>query len=312
MGRYTKYFLLCGIALLSVESFFNNGTVYRLYQKGKKVVMSGITLVGGGDRQQTIAKNEMLLEMAIPREKMTETVLYKKYFVVSYNTEYKNPNWVGWRLTGNHVYGEVKRPSGKAFHKDPDLMDSQADPLDFRGSGYSRGHLCPAGDNRWSREAMYESFCMTNVCPQLEELNTGEWNDLENKCRKWAQRYGVIYIIAGPVYNETMEYVGNTNVRVPAGFFKVILRTGNNPQTIAFFFDNRQNVPERMSVMSVKDIEKLTGLVFFPLLPDELEKKLKSSFNINQWNYGYNKKKRIGRGFRRRTISLRRMVYRTV
>ena len=51
MGRYTKYFLLCGIALLSVESFFNNGTVYRLYQKGKKVVVSGITLVGGGQRK---------------------------------------------------------------------------------------------------------------------------------------------------------------------------------------------------------------------------------------------------------------------
>ena len=114
----------------------------------------------------------------------------------------------------------------------------RATNMDYINSGYDRGHICPSGDNKWSEEAQLQSFLYTNCCPQLHNLNAGDWNELEGKCRKWAQQYGGVYIVSGPLLlNKKHKTIGKNKVVVPEAFFKVV--HGGRAQS------HRLHIPQR-------------------------------------------------------------------
>ena len=118
---------------------------------------------------------------------------------------------------------------------------------------------------------------MSNICPQDHNLNTGRWNDLENKCRTWARKYNKVYVACGPVYQgKRNEYIGKRRVKVPDAFFKVILINDTRKQAaLGFYFENKEcTLPLKEYLLSVDEIEKLTGLDFFSALPDDLENRL--------------------------------------
>jgi endonuclease G len=152
-------------------------------------------------------------------------------------------------------------------------------------SGYSRGHMCPSGDNRWSQQAQQESFLYTNCCPQLYSLNAGDWNDLEIKCREWAKAYGKIYIVCGPVLlNKKHRTIGKNRVVVPEAFFKVVLCLEGTPKGIGFIYRNEKtNKPIKSYVNSIDQVERITGIDFFPALPDDVEKKVEAEADITEW-----------------------------
>lgn len=84
---------------------------------------------------------------------------------------------------------------------------------------------------------MRESFFLTNICPQDHNLNCGDWNELEIACRNWANKYGDIYIVAGPIlYKGKHETIGPNKVTVPEGFFKVVLCMNGTPKAIGFIY----------------------------------------------------------------------------
>lgn len=151
-----------------------------------------------------------------------ELVLRRKAYALSFNTETLLPNWVAWKLTGEEADGPWKRKSAK-FHEDFDIDPKyRVYPSDYSRSGYDRGHMCPAGDNKWDKEAMRECFLMTNICPQLHSLNSGDWNSLEMQCRAWARQYGEIYIVCGPIFSKkSNKKIGRPRrVAVPRGIFQ--------------------------------------------------------------------------------------------
>ena len=205
-------------------------------------------------------------------------------FRVSFNRENGTPNWVGWELLGKETSGEASRSN--KFWQDADLEGCPASS-DYSRSGFDRGHLCPAADQKWSREAMEDCFVMANMAPQDHALNTGAWNTLENKERVWAKRDSAIVIVAGPVYEKgDSQRIGRAGVRVPGAFFKVILAPYvEKPRAIGFVFPN-MTAPGNMVnyAMSVREVENLTGFDFFSGLPDELENDVESNFSFHDWN----------------------------
>lgn len=157
---------------------------------------------------------------------------------MSYNKDTRLPNWVAWHLTAERTNGDAKRPS-RAFHEDDDVPVPRAEDRDYYNSSYDRGHMCPAADNKWSVDAMLESFLFTNMCPQNHNLNVGDWNEMENQCRRWAQQYGDIYIVCGPVlYKGKHKTIGRNKVVVPEAFFKVVLCLAGTPKAIGFIYKN--------------------------------------------------------------------------
>lgn len=210
-------------------------------------------------------------------------VLQRAAYITSYNSETKCPNWVAWHLTAEHADGDVARDS--KFYEDLDVPTPRATNEDYRRSGWSRGHMCPAGDNKWDEKAMRESNLLTNICPQNQELNSGVWNVIERDCRKWAKKYGEVYIVCGPVLlNKDHETIGTNNVVVPEAFFKVILRMNPEPTAIGYVIRNNEGKKKRdQFINTVDDVEHITGYDFFPALPDSIEDLVEANARIEDW-----------------------------
>ena len=222
--------------------------------------------------------------MPAPLEVISEQIIYKTAYIVSYNKDTKIPNWVAWHLTAEHTDGPYKRLSN--FHEDEDVPEPRATLQDYRGSGWSRGHMCPAGDNKWNSDAMYESFSLVNVCPQNSSHNSGLWNSLEMDCRRWARQFGDIYIVCGPVLMRgNHETIGDNAVIVPEAFFKVVLCLNGKPKAFGIITRNTDGNSKRdLYYNSIDQVERITGIDFFPALPDELENIIESDVNMNLWN----------------------------
>ncbi len=233
------------------------------------------------------------LELPAPLENAPEQILKRTGYTVSYNSSTLIPNWVAWHLTAEHCYGTVKRPN-KAFHEDVDVPEPRAVDWDYYNSGYDRGHMCPAADNKWSTVAMKESFLFTNICPQNHNLNEGDWSELESACRRWAKMYGDVYIVCGPIlYKDKQKTIGSNKVIVPDAFFKVVLCIQGTPKAIGFIYQNEKgNRPQGDYVKTIDEVESITGIDFFPQLPDDVEERIESSCNLDDW-YGNNGKKSL-------------------
>lgn len=207
-------------------------------------------------------------------------------FTVSFNSETHLPNWVSWELTAEKTSGPAIR-KGKRFFKDYEIKGCPTH-ADYIGSGYTRGHMAPVADMKWSEQAMIDCFTMANMCPQIQALNGGTWAKVENKCRDWALRDSAIVIIAGPVINPPApdEFIGETEVAVPKQFFKVILAPyADPPRAIGFLMPQGKVVGGMQNaVVTVDSIEALTGHDFFASLPDSIENLIESKAQFHKWN----------------------------
>lgn len=216
-------------------------------------------------------------------------------YTVAYDADYKTPFYVSWTLTASQANGTV--PRGKHFKADPNIFGAKAYPADYKGSGYDRGHMAPAGDMKWSYEAMNESFYMSNMCPQNPNLNRGVWKDLEETTREWAKRYGAVSVAAGPIYfadlnnrkqsgkhrNTTsstydVPRIGANDVGVPDQFYKVVLMNKKSgPVVYAFIFNNAAGrCSLRTYQRTVDEVESITGIDFFYTLPKNVQQRIES------------------------------------
>ena len=227
-----------------------------------------------------------LLKEFFPEDKLNrkEQILIRKNYVVSYNRETKCPNWVLWELTREHADGNIKRPD-YAFHEDMEVPSPRAELVDYRGSGYDRGHMCPAGDNKWDEDAMYESFLMTNMCPQNQQLNSGLWNQIEMQCRYWAKKYEKLYIICGPIFlRGEHQTIGPNRVMVPEAFFKAIMCLEGEPKGIAFVCRNTKGDRKKDNyVNTIRQVERITGYCLFPNLDEDIAEQVKDYTDIDEW-----------------------------
>lgn len=228
------------------------------------------------------ALNKSLMEL--PAIRSNDVVLVYNGFVVNYNTSRLIPNWVAYELTADEVAGEV--PRAKGFSMDLDYKDRQAMREDYSNTGWDKGHMAPAGDMKWSQTAMFESFFLTNICPQNHELNGKDWHNLEKYVREWAVKYGSVWVVCGPyVYANIYGTIGERKVVVPDGFFKAVLRKdGNDYKAIAFVFENNANrQPVKNAVVSVNDVEALVGYDLFTNLNDKIEETVEAHADWNEW-----------------------------
>ena len=234
------------------------------------------------EKNQEYTLDDSLLWVKLPNS-LPNQLLFRSSYLTSYNYKTKCPNWVAWHLTAAHTEGPIGRLSN--FHEDEDVPMPRATLADYRKSGWSRGHMCPVGDNKWDEQAMYESFALTNVCPQDASLNSGLWNRIEMDCRRWAKKYGGIYIVCGPVFlNKEHETIGENQVVVPEAFFKVILCLQGKPKAIGYIVRNNAGKKKKdQFVNTVDNVERITGMDFFPALSDDIENEVEAHANLDDW-----------------------------
>lgn len=228
-----------------------------------------------------VGETEQLMEVVTPDALCQEVVEYTG-FNVSFNADLRIPNYVVYELTRSEVQGE--EPRSNKFLCD-EMVKGCPTTTDYTGSGYDRGHMAPAADMKWSKQAMKESFYLTNICPQNHSLNSGGWKRLEEKVRAWADRDSAIIVISGPLLDGPVSRLAS-GVAVPTGFFKVVLAPFASPvRAIAFVYKNEGGQKKvELQATSVDEVEQLTGFDFFSSLPDDIETEIEKSSNYNEWN----------------------------
>ena len=238
------------------------------------------------DPADPVSTQSVPSSMEIPAATGGRTVTHGAY-VSSYNTATLIPDWVAYELTAEEADGRRER-GGIEFRKDPDLRGvPQAMREDYSGSGWTKGHMMPAADAAFSSTAMEETFYFTNICPQNETLNAGDWQYLEKKVRSWAKRYGSIWVVTGPIVGKN-KYgkIGDRDVVIPDSFFKALLvrRPDGSYSSVAFVMDNDdERYYLKDCYMSVNELEAVTGFDFFPALDDRIEEKVEGTVKKTDW-----------------------------
>lgn len=215
----------------------------------------------------------------------TGVIVHHNYYSLSYSEAHEQAEWVAYELKKNHLSrNDFKRPY---FEIDNSVETVSADWRNYKNSGYDRGHLCPAGDRRFSKEAYDETFLTSNISPQDHDFNAGVWNRLEQKVRYWAKKYDGVYIVTGGILNSAKKTIGDEDVSVPQQFYKIVLDYNyGNPKLVAFLFPHRESRQPLYDFVTTTDkIETLTGIDFFPQLDDAVEDRLEASSDYKGWSF---------------------------
>jgi len=215
--------------------------------------------------------------------KSSGEIIKHKYYTLSYNETHEQANWVHYKLNPSFLRGSTPRTN--SFKPDPLVSTKSAQLSDYKGSGYDRGHLAPAGDMKFNSIAMSESFFMSNISPQRPEFNRGIWRRLESLVRAWGKRYEIYVSTAGVLNIEGYGTIGRNKVKIPSKYYKVIYAPEKNIM-IGFLMTNAKLTGQLSSyAISVDKIEAITGIDFFSELPDDIENDLESKVVLKNWNF---------------------------
>ena len=226
------------------------------------------------------------LAAGYPQTHTTDYILSYTGFDLGYNERYEQASWVTYVLTREEIEnGTIKRTDN--FRADTSISSGSADLVDYRGSGFDRGHLAPAGDMKWSSRAMSESFLMSNMSPQAPSFNRGIWNKLESSVRVWATEKDSLYVITGPLLSSIDTLIGVNEVGVPEAYFKVLVDLSPPDHSmIAFLLPNASSSEDLLHfAISVDSLEVLTGYDFFAAAPNpEIIDWLERELDLDSWN----------------------------
>ncbi|MCO5232514.1 MAG: DNA/RNA non-specific endonuclease [Chitinophagales bacterium] len=221
----------------------------------------------------------------IPKENNNHEIITHSAMMLSYNEDHEQANWVMHIIPKDVITGTITRTND--FRIDSMVSTGSADVADYWDSGYDRGHLAPSADFRWSKKALSESYYYSNMSPQNPDLNRNGWNNLEIQVREWVVEHGDLLVITGPILKDNLPKIqqGSFRVSIPEAYYKIIVDI-NSPsiQAIAFLYPNAPVTgPVAKYMVSIDSIESLSGINFFPNIPDA--ESFESTIDIQNWKF---------------------------
>ena len=207
-------------------------------------------------------------------------------FVFGWSDKLRHPVWCAYHVVKDAKYAINSRPS---FSRDKSIPASPS-VSDYAKSGYDRGHLAPnhAIATRYGEAAQKKTFAMSNVAPQTPALNRGVWRDVEHRIADlWTARYGEIWVVVGSISpTSNGETIGGTGIDVPTAFYQVIIaQEGMDVRALALVFPQEVSWrawPAR-HIVTIEELERLTGLDFNPEMPSFIQRPLESDLPTRLW-----------------------------
>ncbi len=144
-------------------------------------------------------------------------------FAVLHSGETKTPVYVA--QPGLKSIEDADERRADKFFADARLpVAERAELEDYKRSGFSRGHMAPAGDMP-TPTAMAQSFSLANMVPQNAQQNGGSWAKIEQDTQDVLRAKGDVYVITGPGIELNPPTIGEGRVRVPRYLFKLVYAT---------------------------------------------------------------------------------------
>lgn len=215
------------------------------------------------------------------------TILQNSAYAVGYDEDLRAPLWSAFRLFKVPTTQAPPRPDGFITDK---RSKARVTTDDYRGSGFDRGHLAPSYGIGlcYGAEAQKETFLLTNIIAQDPTLNRGVWAALERrKATRIAYRLGEVWVIMGPIFTSNPPRRLDSGIAIPDKMFCVLLdaRLDGSVRTLALVMpnDGRVSPPLSRYIVTVDEVEALTGLDFFAALPDTEEAAIEAMKSAVMW-----------------------------
>lgn len=269
----------------TTTDYNTSSTIVAPNQDTSSTLSTNDTLIITNDTLSVTANHFIKIDLLeLPNLVDDEVIIEHTGFRLVYSETHEQAKWIAYEFTKAETIKKVDRSDD--FRSDPKILTGSATSTDYKGSGFDRGHLAPAGDLSWSAEAMSCSFFYSNMSPQKPSFNRGIWKKLEERVRYWAKTYDTIYVVTGPVLEESLPTIGENKVSIPKYYYKVILEyKSNTTKAIGFILPNKKSsFPLNNFIVSIDSVEQMTGIDFFHQLPDSIENKIEKSVCYACWD----------------------------
>ncbi|MDX8392486.1 MAG: DNA/RNA non-specific endonuclease [Mariprofundaceae bacterium] len=198
-----------------------------------------------------------------------DQILVNRHYVLGYSYYFRQAKWALEIVDPDHPgldLGDNFRPD----YRIPEIF--RTDPVDYKGSGYDRGHLVASANQRETQLQNSETFLLSNMSPQKPEFNRRIWKYLENEIRNLDAQPEMLetYVICGPVFyfDRAVECIGtedsnDVSIPVPHAYFKSILAENNRGSLKMWSFvlpnEEADQALEKFRVPTAH-VEKIAGI----------------------------------------------------
>lgn len=227
-------------------------------------------------KAKSLTVQQSIYSLGDPHQSLSSRIIFRDNYVLSFDERMRNPKWVFEKITNDDLDGEAERKDCD-FKEDREIHEYfRAQNLDFKGTGYDRGHLAAAANHKKSPTVLQETFLLSNICPQHPGLNRKLWKRLEIYTRSLAKHFNAVYVCSGPLYlpkekddKLVVEYqlLGTHHIAVPTHFFKIILMESQEGIEIKSFVmpnsETHSNDDLNNYLCPIDAIERSSGLIFF-------------------------------------------------
>ena len=218
-------------------------------------------------------------------------------FCIEWDIAKKAQRWTAFRWDNTNSGGYIKREDN--FIEDTDIPEEYRTTYEnYRGSGYTRGHICASADRWNSLDANRQTFLYSNMQPQLYSFNGGIWANMEMKVRSWntADFRDTLYVVKGGTIDHNSDIIEHTStgLLVPKYFFMAILCKNKSTvnegyKAIGFYLEHRSFYEDEKTlspyIVSIDKLENLTGIDFFCNLPDRIENQVENNVTPAAWGF---------------------------
>lgn len=227
---------------------------------------------------------------------------YGVTFAAEWDNDLVANRWTCYQMHAGNMLDKTTRKDD--FKEDPDLPENTRSTLaDYSGSNYSRGHLCPSADRLCSSDQNKQTFFLSNMQPQIQYHNGGQWNQLEDDIRSWAEMSDcdTLYVVkAATIENVTLNgqsqagifsNLCNGRLIVPKYFYMAVLaydKAQNKYYAMGIWTYHCSSSQDKQSAeyITIDELERRTGIDFFCNLPDALEAETEATLDTTYWNKG--------------------------
>ena len=171
-------------------------------------------------------------------EENCDLLLDKEFLQICYDKSKKVAKSVAYTLYGDLV-NELNIKERPFFYEEESIENRyRAKVSDYRGSGYDRGHMAPDASFDWSQESLDATYSLANIIPQVPEVNQHRWIKVERYAREVAVELGEVDVVNVVKYNTHSKYIGESNIAVSKGYYKILFNEDQNFEACYYFENN--------------------------------------------------------------------------
>ncbi len=216
-------------------------------------------------------------------------------YAIEYDCTKRALRWAAFQMYTGNAIKAVRRSGDDAWHEDEDIPpEYRTTYADHYQNGYDRGHIVASADRLESRSMNRQTFCYSNVHPQLNVLNAGVWMEMEEKLRTWNNDNfrDTLYVAKGATIDDERQIIGRTpaGLIVPKFFYMAVLCLKDGKyKAMAFWIEHREKYTAddhrlRNHVITIDQLETFTGIDFFYNLPQEVQADVEEEVTLSEWN----------------------------